>query len=151
ATFQHVDDPNKSPYGHSDILFGDPVFINDPRQRTPFGSGSTTHEGNVFVGVFLVDTKDQTFFTQFNPENDIPIYPVEILTQQALIYNQAYLDHLALSAMYAEDSTLEERSQFFAEYSVVDKQFLVEVTVPRLRLVADAENPKLPFTMRIFM
>jgi hypothetical protein len=155
ARFEHVAEDRLSPYGSKNILFGDISFVNDPRQRTPLGTGGTFvdsangQRGSTFAGVFWVDAVRQAIFPPAPAATRI--YPTELYEIQAVLYNRLFLQHLALEAMYPDDVTLPEMSQFSAEYDVKNRQFFVDVTVPRLRLAASAENGNLPFTMRITM
>lgn len=147
ATFEHVADPQKSPYSRSNILIGDILFINDPKQRAPIGSNGLTVNGNVFAGAFEVNTAGEIR----SLTADVPAYPAEAKNRAALLFNQFYLDHLALRAMYAEDATVEDRSLFDAFYSLDSREFFVFIEIPKLRLFENSENPALPVEMRIDM
>jgi hypothetical protein len=155
ARFEHVASSNLSPYGHTDILFGDISFVNDPRQRSPFATGgffddsADGNSGSVVPGVFWVDTVNESVFAPV--ATTVPIYPREITDEAIVLYNPLYLQHLGLEAMYAEDATLQDHSIFGAEYSVKQGKFTVSVTIPKLRLFENAENKDLPVTLRITM
>jgi hypothetical protein len=152
ATFQHVNDRDKSPYGYTDILFGDITFINEPSQRMPIGSGAVNFNGQTYIGVFWVNTKEMYIDTPLAYEwEDVPIYPLELMSQQVLLYNMAFMDHLGLHVLYTDDATTEDRSQFAIEWSVELNRFHAEVTIPKLRLEGFAENPRRPIILRVFM
>lgn len=157
ARFEHVAESALSIYGHTDILFGDISFINDPRQRSPFGTGSVFEDtadgtdGFVIPGVFWVDTAVESVFVP--ALRAVPRYPRD--RHAISFYNPLYLDHLGLDNMYAPNENgerdLQARSIFGAEYSVKDAKFTVVVTIPKLRLFENAENQELPVTLRITM
>lgn len=162
ATFEHVEDPRKSPWGTDDVLFGDVSFINDPKQRAPIGVKEAEINGNKHPGFFVVDTTR----SEGGPDIvasapnallfDIPAYPDELKGKdgkrtQVLLFSQFYLDHLGLSAMYAEEASVHDRSNWVAIFDLQNRKFTVDLTIPKLRLFENAENPQLPITMQITM
>src|SRR5690606_21251832 len=123
--------------------------------RSPLATSGAVQETSdgkdviIFPGVFWVDADGQSIFTP--PPGVVPAYPSGPGITTRSLYNPHFLDHLGLSAMYAEDATIEDMSLFAGEYNVKDRDFFAQVTIPKLRLFENAENEKLPITLRITM